>query len=431
MKQQQKQALAVQVEQMDISIIEPNEGQIPDVPVNPRTISEAQFKRLCKSLQETPEMLSHRQLIVYPLDNGHYVTIGGNQRLRALQSLGYKEVPVSILPKETPAEHLRAIIIKDNASFGDWDMDLLANEWDSDPLEDWGLSNLPMPGEEVVIPTAEEVNEDGYDESEHEIETIAHKGSLFIMGEHRLLCGDSTDMGDMALLMEGRQADLWITDPPYNVDYAEKEAYKKELGYGSTVHEVAIANDKMNNNEFLEFLTKAYSAAKENLRPGAAFYIWHADTEGLNFRQALVDVKDMKLSENLIWVKDQMVFGRQDYHWKHEPCLYGWKEGAGHSWYSDRSQTTILEFPRPKVSDLHPTMKPIKLFAYHMECSSKPGDIVLDSFGGSGTTLIAAENMGRIAYLMEYEPHYCDVIVNRWETLTGKKAVHIDLNTAP
>lgn len=144
MKQQQKQALTVQVEQMDISIIEPNEGQIPDVPVNPRTISEAQFKRLCKSLQETPEMLSHRQLIVYPLDNGHYVTIGGNQRLRALQSLGYKEVPVSILPKETPAEHLRAIIIKDNASFGDWDMDLLANEWDSDPLVEWGIdTTLP------------------------------------------------------------------------------------------------------------------------------------------------------------------------------------------------------------------------------------------------------------------------------------------------
>lgn len=140
MKQQQKQALTVQVEQMDISIIEPNEGQIPDVPVNPRTISEAQFKRLCKSLQETPEMLSHRQLIVYPLEDGHYVTIGGNQRLRALQSLGYKEVPVSILPKETPAEHLRAIIIKDNASFGDWDMDLLANEWDSSQLEEWGVN---------------------------------------------------------------------------------------------------------------------------------------------------------------------------------------------------------------------------------------------------------------------------------------------------
>lgn len=178
----------------------------------------------------------------------------------------------------------------------------------------------------------------------------------------------------------------------------------------------------MSDSEFRGFLVGAYKAADQVMKAGAAFYIWHADSEGENFRGAAKDI-GWKVRECLIWKKNALVMGRQDYHWKHEPCLYGWKEGAPHNWYADRKQTTILEFDKPLRNGEHPTMKPIPLFSYLMQNSTQKGDIVLDSFGGSGTTMIAAEQLKRRAYIMEFDPHYCDVIIARWEKATGREAV--------
>lgn len=248
---------------------------------------------------------------------------------------------------------------------------------------------------------------------------VTHPGDLYILGNHRLLCGDSTNVQHLARLMDGHLADLWLTDPPYNVDYT-----------GGTKEKLKIKNDKMADSTFRQFLADAYSAANIALRPGAVFYIWHADSEGYNFRGAAHDV-GWQIRQCLVWVKSALVMGRQDYQWQHEPCLYGWTEGAAHYWAADRKQTTVLEFPKPSRNDIHPTMKPVALFEYQLANNTRPGDRVLDTFGGSGTTLIAAERLRRSAFLMELDPAYCDVIVKRWEDFTGKKAELIPSQDLP
>lgn len=201
--------------------------------------------------------------------------------------------------------------------------------------------------------------------------------------------------------------DMYLTDPPYNVAYE-----------GKTEDKLTIQNDSMEDSAFYQFLVDSFVAADSVMNEGAAFYIWHADSEGYNFRGACRAV-EWELRECLIWNKNTMVLGRQDYQWKHEPCLYGWKGGAAHNWYSDRKQTTVIDMNKPNRNAEHPTMKPVQLFAYLMENSSKPGDIILDSFCGSGTTLIACEQMGRVARVLELDPKYCDVIVERYINLVG------------
>lgn len=205
-----------------------------------------------------------------------------------------------------------------------------------------------------------------------------------------------------------------MTDPPYGVSYV-----------GKTKDALTIDNDTLDDAELMAFLVDAFENARNALDKGAAFYVFHADSKGDVFRNALTKV-GLTVRECLIWVKNSMVLGRQDYQWKHEPCLYGWKDGASHHWYSDRKQTTVLEFDRPSANKEHPTMKPVALIAYLISNSTKEGDVVLDLFGGSGTTLIACEQLGRTCYMMELDPHYCDVIIQRWEDATGKKAVRVD-----
>jgi site-specific DNA-methyltransferase (adenine-specific) len=224
------------------------------------------------------------------------------------------------------------------------------------------------------------------------------------------MCGDSTASTEVERLMAGGKADLLLTDPPYNVAYE-----------GKTAEALTIQNDSMSDDDFRQFLRDVYSTADTVMNPGAVFYIWHADSEGYNFRGAAHDV-GWQVRQCLIWNKNSLVMGRQDYHWKHEPCLYGWKEGAAHYWGSDRSQTTVLDFNRPSRNGEHPTMKPVELFQYQVENSSKRRGVVLDLFGGSGTTAIACEKTGRHARLMELDPRYCDVIVKRWQQFTGKTA---------
>jgi site-specific DNA-methyltransferase (adenine-specific) len=210
--------------------------------------------------------------------------------------------------------------------------------------------------------------------------------------------------------MDGQEANLWLTDPPYNIAYE-----------GGSKKRKAIENDSMASDDFRQFLRDAYSAANAFMCPGAAFYIWHADSEGYNFRGAALDI-GWNVRQTLIWNKNNSAFGRSDFHWKHEPCLYGWKEGAAHSWYSDRKQTTVLDFNRPSRSEQHPTMKPVDLIEYCLGNNTQQNAIVLDSFGGSGTTMIACERQHRHARLMELDPAYCDVIVQRWQAFTGKLA---------
>lgn len=238
-------------------------------------------------------------------------------------------------------------------------------------------------------------------------------GEIYQLGRHRLMCGDSTEAEDVKKLMNGIKADLLLTDPPYNVDYT-----------GKNFSLLKIENDNMPDGEFEEFLKRSFYNADSVMKPGAAFYIWHSESKVYNFRAACLEV-GWQVRQCLIWNKNTMVLGRQDYHWKHEPCLYGWKNGAPHFWNNDRKQTTVIDCERPQKSEKHPTMNPVNLFDYQIKNNTRKGDVVLDIFGGSGTTLIACEQNGRTAYLMELSPNYVDVIIERWENLTGQKAEKI------
>jgi len=239
---------------------------------------------------------------------------------------------------------------------------------------------------------------------------VTQMGDIWELGSHRLICADATRIDEIERVMNGRLADMLLTDPPYNVDYV-----------GKTKEALTIQNDKMSDTGFLLFLQEAFSAADCVMKKGAVFYIWHADSEGYNFRTAVKDV-GWQVRQCLIWVKNTMVMGRQDYHWLHEPCLYGWKEGASHLWASDRKQTTVLNFDRPTRSSEHPTMKPVDLIEYQILNNTKGQDLVLDLFGGSGSTLIAAEKSGRHCVTSELDPKYCDVIIKRWQNFTMEDA---------
>jgi DNA modification methylase len=368
-------------------------SEVKSNPNNPRIIKDDKFLKLVKSITEFPEMLKIRPIVV----NSDMVVLGGNMRLKACKEAGLKKIPI-IIADDLSAEKQSEFIIKDNVGFGEWDYELLANGWDAEKLQDWGL-DLPDFGTEI------EAEEDDFDVPEGGIETDIVIGDLFEIGEHLLLCGDSTQTDTFMRLFGQQMADLVVTDPPYNVDYT-----------GKTKKALKIENDSKSDSDFYQFLYDFYTALGSFTKAGGSWYVWHADSEGANFRRAMSD-SGIMVKQCLIWVKQTMVMGRQDYQWKHEPCLYGWKEGAAHGWYSDRKQTTVLNFDRPQRNAEHPTMKPIPLFAYLIGNSSKQGDIVADGFGGSGTTMVACHQMNRKAYLVEFDPKYCQVIVDRMRKL--------------
>ena len=266
---------------------------------------------------------------------------------------------------------------------------------------------------EMFSDDSSEVIEDDYNEELPE-EPKSKLGDIYQLGRHRLMCGDSTDAEQVKVLTNGELVDMLLTDPPYNVAYE-----------GKTKDKLKIKNDNMEDTAFRQFLCSAFSAANEVMKAGAVYYIWHSDSEGYNFRGACHDI-GWQVREVLIWNKNSMVLGRQDYQWKHEPCLYGWKDGASHLWASDRKQTTVIDFNKPNKSDIHPTMKPVGLFDYQIQNNTKGGDIVLDLFNGSGTTIIACEQNGRKAYCMELDPKYVDAAIDRWEKFTGQKAVKLN-----
>lgn len=400
-----------------MNIIEKNINEVKPYEKNPRK-NDKSVDKVANSIKE----FGFKVPIVI---DKHNIIVCGHTRYKAAKKLQLEKVPC-VIADDLSDEQIKAYRLADNkvGEDSEWDMNLLSEE-----LED--ILNLDMSEFGFsFLEDDQEVVEDEYDEPLPE-EPKSKLGEIYKLGRHRLMCGDSTVITDVEKLMGNEKADMLLTDPPYNVDY-EGTAGK-------------IKNDCMEDKKFRQFLTDAFVSAKTVLKPGGVFHIWHADSEGYNFRGACIDA-DLKVRQCLIWVKNSLVLGRQDFQWMHEPCLsgenplpypeveeyedeeyntclYGWKEGSKHYWFKNRKQTTILEFDKPRVSKEHPTMKPIKMFDYEIKCNTKTGENILDLFGGSGTTIMACEQNGRNAFVMEYDPKYVDVIIDRWEQFTGEKAV--------
>ena len=321
----------------------------------------------------------------------------GMENVQIVESDGTKLIAVMRTDIDLDTPQGRQMALADNATAKAnivWAEDVIADELGEVVADIWGIELA-----EVADDLSGE--DDNFDVPIGGFETDIVLGDFFEIGDHKLLCGSATETDSWAKVMGEELADLVVTDPPYNVNYE-----------GGTKAKLAIKNDNMGDGDFYQFLYDFYTALGSYTKAGGSWYVWHADTEGANFRKAMANAGIM-VKQCLIWVKSSMVMGRQDYQWKHEPCLYGWKEGAAHSWYSDRKQTTVLNFDRPFRSEEHPTMKPIPLIAYQIGNSSKSGDIVCDGFGGSGTTMVASEQMKRRCRMMEIDPKYCQVIIER------------------
>jgi DNA modification methylase len=355
---------------------------------NPRHNEEA-IQAVANSIRE----FGFKVPIVISSDN---VIIAGHTRLKASVSLGLEEVPC-IIADDLNDEQIKAFRLADNktAELATWDLSKLEEE-----LADIDMDMLQFGFEEMEELLPDNASDDDFDITDEIPEVpFSQPGDIYELGSHRLMCGDSTDSKQVATLLDGVEADMIFTDPPYNVDY-EGTAGK-------------IKNDKMEDDTFYLFLYDAFQNMFEHTKPGGAIYVCHADTEGLNFRNAFKNA-GYKLAECLIWVKNALVLGRQDYHWRHEPILYGWKEGAAHYFVEDRTQDTIWEYNKPKKNEEHPTMKPLELVGKAISNSSRRHESVLDLFGGSGSTMIASDQLDRKSFLMELDERFVDVIVKRY-----------------
>ena len=400
---------------------------------NARTHSEEQVEKIAKSIEEFG-------FINPVLIDGEYGIIAGHGRILGAKKLGMKEVPCLFVEDLTEAQK-KAYILADNklALDAGWDDEILKQELKVLNDMNFDISLTGFDADDFNFEQDDiEFLEDGYTPELPE-EPKSKRGQIYQLGNHRLMVGDSTSQEDVEKLMDGEKAELLFTDPPYNVAYE-----------GKTKEALTIENDSMDNESFKQFLNSAFKNASESLIPGGAFYVWYASREHINFESQLME-NDLIVKQQLIWVKNVFTFGRQDYKWKHEPCLYGWKEGTGHYFIEEYNHPTVIEQPldldklskeelkvlleevmavptttiyedKPSRNDLHPTMKPLNLCCGLIRNSSKKGEKVLDLFGGSGSTLISCEQLGRICYTMEYDPKYADVIINRWETFTGEKA---------
>jgi DNA modification methylase len=382
-------------------------------PKNPRVIKDGKFQKLVKSIQEFPDMLNKRPLIVFTDVDNKYVVLGGNMRLKALNELKFKEIPV-IIADEWTEEQKAEFLIKDNVGFGEWDWDILANEWDTEKLTDWGLDlPLDLSVEEL------EAEEDNFNVPEGGIETDIVLGDLFEIGEHRLLCGDSTDSDSVAKLMNGVKADMVFTDPPYRVSFqgqrisnTTKDGVVIHGHKGANTKHDEIENDSLSEDDFKNFM----SAVLSNLFlfNNGAWYICFAYSELHLLLNSLVDA-GYKWKNIIIWMKNQAALSNMDYKSRYEPIIYGQKGG---NFYGERyKQEDIWQFQRTLKNDLHPTMKPIPLIENAINNSSKIGMNVLDLFLGSGSTMVAAHQLKRKCYGMELDPKYCQVIIDRMKKL--------------
>lgn len=391
---------------------------------NPRTISEGQLQKLKESIQNNPDYFEARPIILSDR-TGHLVIIAGNQRYDACVQLGIKEVPTVLIPNLTE-EREREIIIRDNVSNGEWDEMILEDKWDVEELKDWGV-DLPADWDTSEAEEQKEAEEDDFsDEDAEKAEPRVKLGEIWKLGEHRLMCGDSTDAASVALLMDGQKADMVFTDPPYGVSIGDKNKALNSVQKAGRCTE-NIANDNISVDDLYPILVKAMTNCRENCKDCACYYVTSPQGGELGLMMMMI-MKDagLPVRHMLIWEKNSATFslGRLDYDYQHEPIFYTWTK-SHKNYRNGEFRTTIWKYDKPRKCDLHPTMKPVELVANCMMDASVEGDIVLDMFGGSGTTIIAAEQLGRKARLMELDPHYCDVIIARWEKLTGKEAVKV------
>lgn len=417
-----------------MNIVELHIAEVKEYDNNPRLND--------KAVDAVAESIKRFGFKVPIIVDGENIIVAGHTRLKAARQLGLEYVPC-IVADDLTEEQVKAFRLADNktAELAEWDDEMLMQELAelaAFDMDAFGFDTLPDFSDDCAE-REEEFIEDILSE---ETETITQEGDVWQLGEHRLICGDCTDKGVIAKLMNGKEADLLLTDPPYNVAVENSDG-------------LTIANDDMSDAAFYDFLHSAFSSADGAMKEGAAFYIWHGESEGLNFRKACQSV-EWNVKQCLVWVKSQITIGRQDYQWKHEPCLYGWKSGAKHFFIKNRKQSTVIDDDidldlltadelrtliaemiepstviredKPQKNKEHPTMKPIPLIKRQVRNSTKRGDIVLDIFGGSGTTLLACEELDRVCYTSELDPKYCDVIVKRWEELTGKKAERTTLD---
>lgn len=380
-----------------MQLVNKNPNELTGYPKNAKEHTKKQINAVAESIKR----FGFRQPIVIDKNN---VVVIGHCRLEAAKILNLNEVPCELADDLTEDE-INALRLADNKlNESDWDMKLVVEE-----LKGMSEDLIDITGfdKDLIIEPDDKDNEI----PEVPVEPRSKLGDLYELGPHRVLCGDSTQAEAVLALTGGAKVDMFLTDPPYNVAYV-----------GGTKDALTIDNDSMEDEDFRSFLVLAFGNAFSVMKPGASFYIWHADSEGYNFRGAIHDIGE-KVRQCLIWNKNTLVMGRQDYHWKHEPCLYGWKEGSSHLWNSDRTQTTVLNFDRPQRSAEHPTMKPIELIAYQIGNNTKGEDIVLDLFGGGGSTLIASQKTGRVCFMMELDPKYIDVIVERYCEFTGNRNI--------
>ena len=388
---------------------------------NARTHSDAQIAQIAASIREwgwtTP--------ILVDADG---TVLAGHGRLAAARQLGMQEVPVIIASGWSDAKR-RAYILADNklALNAGWDDQILALEL-ADLGNDFDLNLIGFTPDEVAALTPEQVKEGLTDEDavpEPPEEPITVLGDIWVMGKHRMMCGDSTSVDAVEKLMDDQFADLVVTDPPYGVSYADKNASLNLTGKGNRI-QTPIKNDHLQGSELREFFLAVFSSMFVAMKPGALFYVFAPQGGEQMMMMMMMQEACLPVRHELIWVKNNHVLGRADYHYKHEPVLYGWKDGAGHPWYGDRNKFSIWNIDKPMQSKLHPTMKPVELLEIPIQNSSKGEDIVLDLFGGSGSTMIACEKTARQARLMELDPKYCDVIVKRWQDYTGQQAIHAE-----
>lgn len=366
---------------------------------------DADYEKLKRSLTE----FGYVEPVIYNRTTGHVV--GGHQRLKVLADLGHTEVDCVVVELDETRE--KALNVALNKISGDWDDNKLALLIADLDAADFDAELTGFDDEEIAQMIGslddDEVTDDRFDLTEAlEAASFVQRGDIWTIGRHRLVCGDATNPDDVQTLMGGKSANLVLTDPPYNVAFESSDG-------------LTIRNDAMKADSFYEFLLAAFTNMAGVLDKGGSAYVFHADTEGLNFRKAFIDA-GFKLSGCCIWVKDSLVLGRSPYQWQHEPGLYGWKQGAKHKWFADRKQTTIWNFAKPRKNSDHPTSKPLDLLAYPIRNSTQANAIILDTFAGSGSTLMAAEQTDRIAYLMELDEKYASVILRRYAEATGDAA---------
>ena len=418
---------------LPLSVLELNEGQLDWLPRNPRTWTQEDIDRTAASIREDEDFLEDRPLLVVPngVQSGkmHYIVFAGNLRHEGAIAAGLTEVPCVVYYATNPDQDFDTIkrrAMKDNGSFGSWDFDALANEWDDLPLADWGVPAWEGQQETQAGGGAGSAQEDEFDENTDEIHVRCKPGDIWQLGSHRLMCGDSIDLQQVKSLMGGVKADMVFTDPPYGVAIGDKNAMLNSVQpFGRCCEN--IKNDTLSVEDLYKVLTKAMSNVRENCKDDAVYYVAAppGGEMGLMMMMMMQD-SGLKVRHQIVWNKNSATFslGRLDYDYKHEAIMYTWTK-SHHNYRNGKFRTSVWDIDKPRKCDLHPTMKPVELVANCILDGTKEGDVVLDSFGGSGTTIIACEQLGRKCCTMELDPHYCDVIISRWEKLTGQKAVKV------